>query len=129
LETSRDYEVVPATPLHQWILEQEWPVSPQGWNTRLEVKEDAPIPEEWLKIRGVSRTRHYSLRDLERLYKQAGFRRAEAVPYGQTYDIVVKAGLLDQIGASQSALAAAESELAFTLRLGSGPWLFLVAEK
>ncbi len=37
-------------------------------------------------------------------------------------------GLLEQIGAFQAALALAEAELAFTLRLGSGPWLFLIAE-
>lgn len=130
LETSQDYEVVLATPLHQWILEQEWPVSPQGANTKLEVKENAPIPKEWLKFRGVSRTRHYRSRDLERLYKRAGFRHTEAFAYGQIYDIVVKkAELLEPIGVFQSALAAAEAELAFTLRLGSGPWLFLVAEK
>jgi len=77
LETSRDYEVVPTTPLHQWILEQEWPVSPQGANTWLEVKENAPIPKEWLKFSGVSRTRHYRPRDLERLYKRGGFHHPE----------------------------------------------------
>ena len=93
-------------------------------------QENSPIPEDWLKVRGVGRTRHYGRRDLERLYKRAGFRHAEAFAYGQTYDIAVKqAGLLKQIGAFQSALAAAEAKLAFTLRLGSGPWLFLVAEK
>jgi hypothetical protein len=37
--------------------------------------------------------------------------------------------LLEQVAPFQSELAAAEAELAFTMRLGSGPWLFLVAEK
>jgi ubiquinone/menaquinone biosynthesis C-methylase UbiE len=129
LETSRDYEVLPATPLQQWISEQEWPVSPQGANTWLVVKEDAPIPGEWLKFRGTSQTRHYGPRDLEQLYSSAGFRHIEVLGYGQTYDLVNKAGLLEQLASFQSQLAEAEAELAFTLRLGCGPWLFLVAGK
>jgi ubiquinone/menaquinone biosynthesis C-methylase UbiE len=129
LETSRDYAVVPGTPLHRWISEQAWPVSPQGATTRLEVKERAPIPDAWLKPCGESQFRHYRSWDLERLYAGAGFRRAEAIAYGQTYDIANKAGLLDQFGAFQSALARTEAELVCTLRLGSGPWLFLTAEK
>lgn len=129
LETSHKYAVLPDTPLHDWILAQEWPVctSPAA-NTWLEAQENAPIPTKWLKFNGVSRYRHYRLRDLERLYERAGFRRAQAIAFGQTYDLVKKAGLLDQIGAFQPALAAAEAEVAFTLRLGSGPWLFMTAE-
>jgi SAM-dependent methyltransferase len=126
-ETSQDYEVLTGTPLHQWILEQEWPVSPQGANTRLEAREHTPIPATWLRSCGKSRVRHYCPRDLERLYREAGFHHVEVFGYGQTYDIVNKAGLLEQLGALQSALTSAEAELAFTLRLGSGPWLFLVA--
>ena len=129
LETTQDYEVLPATPLYQWILEQEWPVSPQGANTRIEVKEDTPIPKEWLKFCGVSQYKHYGAQDLARLYKRAGFHHPEVFAYGQTYDIAAKAGLLERVAAFQSELAAAEAEVAFTLRLGSGPWLFLVAEK
>jgi ubiquinone/menaquinone biosynthesis C-methylase UbiE len=130
LETSRDYAVLPATPLHRWILAQEWPVceSP-GANTWLEAQENAPIPKEWLRFVGVSRHKHYRPRDLERLYKRAEFRRAEAIAYGQTYDLAQKAGLLEQIDPFRSALAAAEAEVAFTLRLGSGPWLFMIADK
>lgn len=129
LETSRDYEVLAATPLHHWISEQEWPVSPQGANTWLEVRENAPIPEAWLKPCGTSQTRHYGPRDLQQLYESAGFRDVEVWGYGQTYDLVNKAGLLAQLAPFRSQLAAAEAELAHTLRQGCGPWLFLVAEK
>jgi ubiquinone/menaquinone biosynthesis C-methylase UbiE len=129
LEAYQDYEVLPATPLHQWISEQEWPVSPQGANTWLVVSEDTPIPEEWCKFCGTSQTRHYGPRDLEQLYKSAGFRHVEVWGYGQTYDLVNKAGLLEQLAPFQSQLAEAEAELAYTLRMGCGPWLFLVAEK
>lgn len=130
LETSQDYEVLPATPLHRWILGQEWPVcTSPGANTWLVAKENAPIPEAWLKSCGESRYRHYCPRDLEHLYKGAGFDHVEIFGYGQTYDIVIKAGLLEQLGAFQSQLALAEAELGFTLRLGSAPWLFLVAKK
>jgi len=129
LETAQDYEVLPGTPLYQWILEQEWPVSPQGANTQLEVREYTPIPEEWLKFCSVSQHKHYRAQDLARLYKRAGFHPPELFAYGQTYDIAAKAGLLEQVAAFQSELATAEAEVAFTLRLGSGPWLFLVAKK
>ncbi|MBN1453003.1 MAG: class I SAM-dependent methyltransferase [Anaerolineales bacterium] len=129
LETAQDYVVLPETPLYQWILEQDWPVSPQGANIQLEVREYTPIPEEWLKLCGVSQYKHYRAQDLTRLYKSAGFHHPEVFAYGQTYDIAAKAGLLDQVAVFQSELATAEAEVAFTLRLGSGPWLFLVAEK
>ena len=129
LEMAQDYEVLPGTPLYQWILEQEWPVSPQGWNTHLEVREYTPVPEEWLKFCGVSQYKHYRPQDLVQLYKNAGFNHPEVFAYGQTYDIVAKAGLLEQIVMFRSKLATAEAEVAFTLHLGSGPWLFLIAEK
>ena len=129
LETVQDYKVLLGTPLYQWILEQEWPVSAQGWNTHLEVRENSPIPKEWLKFHNVSRYKHYRPRDLARLYKRAGFHHPEVFSYGQTYDIAAKAGILEQVALFQSKLAAAEAEIAFTLRMGSGPWLFLVAEK
>ena len=128
-ETSREYEVLPARSLHRWILEQAWPVSPQGSNTSLEAQEGTPIPIRWLKFKGVSRHKHYRPRGLKRLYRRAGFRHPEVFAYGQTYDIAVKAGLLQQIGAFQSQLANTEAELAYTLRLGSGPWLLLIAKK
>jgi SAM-dependent methyltransferase len=129
LETAQDYEVLPETRLYQWILEQEWPVSPQGANTQLEVREITPIPEEWLKFRSVSQYKHYRAQDIARLYKSVGFHHPEVFAYGQTYDIAAKAGVLEQVALFQSELATAEAEVAFTLRLGSGPWLFLVAEK
>ena len=129
LETTQDYEVLPATPLYQWVMDQEWPVSPQGANTHLEVKENTPIPKEWLKYCSVSHYKHYCAQDLALLYKRAGFHNPEVYAYGQTYDIAAKAGLLERVAAFQSELATAEAELAFTLRQGSGPWLFLVAEK
>jgi SAM-dependent methyltransferase len=129
LETSQDYEVVPGTPLHQWILDREWPVSTPEATTRLEAREHAPIPEAWLKPCGESRYKHYCIGDLERLYGEAGFRHVEVVAYGQTYDLINRAGLLEQFTPFQSQLALAEAELAFILRLGSGPWLFAVADK
>jgi SAM-dependent methyltransferase len=129
LETSQDFEVLPGTPLQQWILEQAWPVSPQEANTRLEAKEHTPIPEAWLRPCGESQYKHYGMDDLARLYSGAGFRCVEVIAYGQTYDLVNRAGLLEQLIPFQSQLALAEAELAFTLRLGSGPWLFAVAEK
>jgi ubiquinone/menaquinone biosynthesis C-methylase UbiE len=129
LETSRNYEVLPGTPLHRWIQEQEWPVSPQGYNTALSVEEVVPIPQKWLEFRGVKRHKHYRPRGLRRLYVQTGFRHVEGFAYGQTYDIAVKAGLAEELGPLQARLARAEADLAFTLRLGSGPWLHLIAEK
>jgi len=129
LETSLDYEVLPNTPLQRWILAQKWPVSPQEASTRLEVEEHTPVPQAWLKATGKSQFRHYCLDDLKRLYSEAGFRSVEAFAYGQTYDLVNRAGLLEQMAPFQSQLACTEAELALTLRLGSGPWLFVVSEK
>ena len=129
LETAEDFEVLPETTLFQWILEQDWPTSPQGANTQLEVRELRPIPGEWLKPCGQSQYKHYRAGDLARLYESAGFHQVEVFAYGQTYDIAAKAGLLERVAGYQSELAAAEAEVAFTLRLGSGPWLFLTAEK
>lgn len=128
-ETVRDYDVVPGTPLYQWVLAQDWPVSPQGFDTHLDVKEEGPIAKKWLKFRGVSRYKHYCPKELRRLYIRAGFRQTEVFAYGQTYDVAAKAGLLQQINPFQSQLAKAEAELASALRLGSGPWLYLVARK
>jgi SAM-dependent methyltransferase len=128
LETARDYHVVPETPLNTWILEQDWPASPQGLNTLLEVKEKSPLPEKWLRFSGVSRYKHYRPDDLRRLYIKAGFCEVEVFAYGQTYDIAFKAGVLQRIEPFQTRLAVAEAELAHELRQGSGPWLFLVAE-
>lgn len=129
LETSQDYEVLPGTPLHQWILGQEWPVSRPEATTRLEAREHAPIPEAWLRPGGESQYKHYCMGDLERLYSGAGFCHVEVVAYGQTYDLINRAGLLEQFTPFQSQLALVEAELASILRLGSGPWLFAVADK
>jgi ubiquinone/menaquinone biosynthesis C-methylase UbiE len=129
LETAQDYEVLPETPLYQWILEQEWPVSPQGANTQLEVRENIPLPEEWIRFLNVSQYKHYRAQDLRRLYKSVGFHHPKVFAYGQTYDIAAKAGVLEQVAVFQSELASAEAEVAFKLHLGSGPWLFMVAEK
>jgi hypothetical protein len=49
--------------------------------------------------------------------------------YNSKQVIAANAGLLEQVAAFKSELATAEAELAFTLHLGSDPWLFLVAEK
>ena len=58
LETAQDYEVLHGTPLYEWILEQEWPVSPQGSHTSLEAREYTSVPEEWLKFCGSSQYQH-----------------------------------------------------------------------
>ena len=128
-ETCRNYGVLPGTALDRWIRGQEWPVSPQGWNTQLEVVEESPLPRRYLEPLGVSRGRHYTQAGLTRLYRKAGFREVRVIPYGQTYDIAAKAGILEQIRPLRGRLAKGEAELAFSLRLGSGPWLFLVARK
>jgi len=128
-EMTRKYEVVPETPLHDWILQQNWPVNPQGHNTALDVIEEKPIPQRWLKFRGVNRYQNYTPRTLKKKVEKVGFRDVEVFAYGQTYDIVSKAGLLETVGRSKAELAEAEAEMAFQLRMGSGPWLFLVARK
>jgi hypothetical protein len=69
------------------------------------------------------------MQDLDRLYSGAGFRHVEGFACGQTYDLVNRAGLLETLASFQSKLALAEAELAFSLRLGSGPWLFAIADK
>ncbi|MBC8229566.1 class I SAM-dependent methyltransferase [bacterium] len=126
-ETSRTYEVVPETPLHEWILQQDWPVSPQGYNTTLDVVEKKPIPERWLKFQGANSGQYYTSHALKRKYKNNGFRNVKVCAYGQTYDIVNKAGLLETVGQWKPELAKAEAEMIFKLRMGSGPWIFLVA--
>ncbi|MFQ6041523.1 MAG: class I SAM-dependent methyltransferase [Candidatus Poribacteria bacterium] len=128
-ETIREYEVVPETPLHNWILQQDWPVSSQGYNTTLDVIEEETIPQRWLKFRGVSRGQYYTPRALKKKYKSIGFRDVEVFAYGQTYDIVSKAGLLETVGRWKAELAKAEAEMILQLRMGSGPWIFLVARK
>ena len=128
-ETSRDYDVVPGTPLHDWLLQRDWPVSPQGHDISIDVIEERKIPQRWLKYSGVSRYQHYTPASLRRRYQNAGFRHVEVLAYGQTYDIVNKAGLLESVGLAKSELAEAEAAVALELRTGSGPWLFLVARK
>ncbi len=129
LETSRQYEVLRGSPLHDWVSQQNWPVSPQGERTSLDVREESPIPRRWLMFRGVSKHQNYTPRSLKRRYQKAGFRNVQVFAYGQTYDIASKAGLLETVGHSKAALAKAEAELAFKLCMGSGPWLFLVGRK
>lgn len=126
-ETGSDYEVVPDTPLHNWILQQDWPVNPEGYNTTLDVIEEEPIPECWLKFQSVDRSQYDTPRTLRKKYKDVGFRDIEVFAYGQTYDIVNKAGLLETIGQWKAELAKAEAEMIFQLRMGSGPWILLVA--
>lgn len=129
LETCRNYDVVPDTPLYDWISRQEWPVSPQGLSTSLDVREVAPLPRAWLKSRGISRHKHYRAQDLRRLYSANGFSQVEVFAYGQTYDTAAEAGLLQDMLPFQSQLAIAEARLALKLRSGSGPWLFCMARK
>lgn len=128
-ETNRSYEVLPNTPLHHWILKQKWPLSPQGHNTSLDIVEEKPIPRRWIKFRHLRKYQFYTPRSLKRKYEKAGFRDVEAFAYGQTYDIVTKAGLLETVRPSMAKLARAEAELILKTRQGSGPWLFLVARK
>jgi hypothetical protein len=111
----------------RWILQQHWPVSSEGYNTTLDVLEEEPIPECWLKFQGVDRSQYYTPRALKKKYKDVGFRDIEVFAYGQTYDIVSKAGLFETVGRWQAELAKAEAEMIFQLRMGSGPWILFVA--
>ena len=126
-ETVRAYEVVSETPLYDWILLQDWPVSPQGLNTSLDVIEEKPIPQRHLRFRGVNRGRYFTSRTLKRKYEHVGFPCVEVFAYGQTYDITSRTGLLETVEPLKAELAKAEAEMVFQLRMGSGPWLFLVA--
>ena len=128
-ETIREYEVVPETPIYDWILQQNWPLSPLDDSTSLDVIEESPIPQRYLKFRGVSSGQYYTPHALKRKYEKIGFRDVEVFAYGQTYDIVSKAGLLETVGQWKAELAKAEAEMIFHLRMGSGPWLFLVARR
>lgn len=128
-ELCHNYQVLAGSPLHEWVQGQVWPVSPMTWDVTLNVVEEEPIPDSWLRFENISRHQHYTPAALQRLYQTAGFQRVETVAYGQTYDIVNKAGLLDAIAPYQEALATAEAQFAYELRLGSGPWLFALAWK
>ncbi len=129
-ETERTYDVAPDSPLHEWMLDQDWPVSPSGHQVSLDVVEEEPISQRWLRYRGLNRYQFYTARSLKRLYSKAGFHHVEVYAYGQTYDIVSKAGLLEGMTDGQrAALATAEANLVLKQRTGSGPWLFLLARK
>jgi len=128
-ETGRSYEVLPGTPLHHWILKQKWPVSPQGYPCTFDVVEEKPIPRKWLKFRHIGKHQYHTPRSLKRKYEKAGFRDVEVFAYGETYDIVTKAGLLETVGRFKAKLARAEAKLILKTRMGSGPWLLLIARK
>lgn len=121
----RSFDVVPGTPLHRWIARQKWPVSPHGDKTKLNVEELQPVPRKWLKPRGTTRERYFTPASLARACRAAGFRAAEAVPYGQTYDIAHEAGGLKRVRRLRARLARAEAEIVLRLRVGSGPWLLV----
>ena len=129
IEVSRNYEVLGDKPLHEWLLQQSWPVSPQGHSTSLDVAEERPIPRRCLKYLEVSKHQHFTPHGLRRAYMKARFHDVEAFPYGQTYDVASKAGLLETLRDVRADLAKAEAELALEQRTGSGPWLFLIARK
>lgn len=126
LEITRNYKVVSKSPLHEWILQQKWPESPQGDRTSLDVTEETPIPSCWLEYQGSSKYRYYTLRSLRRAFENGGFHDVEVFAYGQTYDIVSKAGLLEAVEHLKPQLAKAEAEMILGLRTGNGPCLFLV---
>ncbi len=126
LEIAHDYKVVSQSPLHRWILQQKWPESPQRDRTSLDVIEEKPIPSCWLEYQGRNKYRYYTLRSLKRLFENSGFHNVEVFAYGQTYDIVSKAGLLEAVEYLKPQLAKAEAEMALQLRMGSGPCLFLI---
>jgi ubiquinone/menaquinone biosynthesis C-methylase UbiE len=132
LETGPSYEVLPDTPLHHWILKQEWPFCP-GHNTSLDIVEEKPIPRKWLKFRRIGKNLYHTPRSLKRRHRKAGFRDVEVFPYGGTYGIVTKAGLLDTAGPSKAKfmarLARAEAETILKYRMGTGGELFLTARK
>ena len=126
LEMTRSYRVVSQSPLHQWILQQQWPESLQGDRTSLDVIEEKPIPSCWLEYQGRNKYQYYTLRSLKRRFENSGFHNVEVFAYGQTYDIVSKAGLLQAVEHSKPRLAKAEAEMILKLRTGNGPCLFLV---
>ncbi len=63
----------------------------------LDVVEEKPTPQRWLRYRGLNRCQFYSAHSLKRMYSKAGFHDVEVCAYGQTYDIVSNAGLLDEL--------------------------------
>jgi SAM-dependent methyltransferase len=128
-ETSRSYDVVRPSELHEWIRDQEWPTSPSGHRVSLDVVEEEAIPQRFLRRRGTDRYQFYTTRSLEAMYTEAGFRGVEVFAYGQTYEIVSRAGLVDEFRPAMEELARAEAELILEQRAGGGPWLFLVGRK
>ena len=128
-ETARTYDVAPGSPLHDWLVGQDWPISPSGHDVSLDVVEEDPLPQRWLRHRGLNKYQFYGARSLKRMYGKAGFCKVEVSAYGQTYDIVNNAGLLDELRPVMRRLAEAEAELTLKQRTGSGPWLFLLAHR
>jgi SAM-dependent methyltransferase len=128
-ETIRNYRVLGGTPLYNWLQQQEWPVSPQGFKTNLTVRDTQPILSRWIAQEGVTRHRNYTAQELRKEYVRAGFRKVRVVPYGQLYDIATAADALDDVWYLMDKLAKAEAEMILRLQQGAGPWLFLVARK
>lgn len=132
-EATYTYEVVSNTPLEDWVASQTWPSDyPQGddvCNVSLDVVEESQIPDNYLVFRGVSKHQHYTPQSLRERYEGNRFKEVEVIPYGQTYDVVSKAGALDKVLPLRAELAEAEAEICFNLRVGGGPWLFLVGKK
>jgi SAM-dependent methyltransferase len=129
LEVNRSYDVVPGTPLHDWVARQPWPESPSGDRTSLDVGPTGEVPRRWLKFRGVTRNRFYKAPSLRRLYRRAGFATVHVTAYGQTYDVASRAGLLAELEDFRGRLARAEAQVVLGRSPGGGPWLFLTAWK
>jgi len=128
-ETSRNYAVVEGTPLYHWVSKQEWPVSPSGDQTSLDVCVNGPIPKQWLCYAGTSRHHRFTAVGLRRALRSAGFADVWITAFGATYDIAHKAGLLEAVEPLRQRLVQAEAEVIWKQREGSGPWFFATARK
>ena len=128
-ETCRSYAVIEGTPLYEWVSKQEWPVSPSGYQTSLDVCEKRSIPKQWLRYGGTSRHHRFTAVGLRRALRSAGFDDVWVTPFGATYDIACDADLLEILEPVRRRLAHAEARVIWKQRTGSGPWLFAAARK
>ncbi len=129
LDTIKEYEVKKSTSLHKWISNKNWPVSPQNFNTSLDVILRKQLPSKWVAFKGVKKYKYYTLKSIKSLFLKNGFTVEKAFAFGQTYDIANKAGLINKLASLNSRLSKAEAEIAYKFNSGNGPWLFLVARK
>jgi ubiquinone/menaquinone biosynthesis C-methylase UbiE len=123
-ETVQNWPVLQATPLHDWLLDQSWPVCRQGYQASLQVRLDAPLPQVWLGHATSERYQYFTPQTITRELQANGFEKAAAICYGLTYDVTSRAGLTEAMRQHVPVLARAEAELALMTHSGAGPWLF-----